>query len=257
MTDMAETPRLPPIPKRLRREPLLEVMWQAVWEQLPVPGDFLAGILYAALCQRGGSWQARRLPTADIPPAVAEQNPHLRYAAKYRIEVPGEPILYQVGDRIVSVHCLRPYVGWSAFREKVLEVQKALAHSGSIPGPVRHLLRYLDFLPLQEMPGLSGLQVQLAVGEQVIREEPLELRVELAYQGYRHTLRVVTQARVRLAEGMDKQEGTVVDLETRADGSPDWSGLAEQLEGMHQASKALFFQQLFRPEIIARWEPEY
>jgi|GEM_PF-5629372 len=107
------------------------------------------------------------------------------------------------------------------------------------------------------MPDLSGLQVQLAIGQQVIRDEPLELRVELAYQGYLHTLRVVTQARVRLGEGTDKQEGTVVDLETRADCSQDWSRIAEQLDGMHQASKALFFQQLFQPEMIARWEPEY
>ncbi|MBA2226665.1 TIGR04255 family protein [Thermogemmata fonticola] len=257
MTGMAEIPSLPPIPRRLRREPLIEAIWQAVFEKLPVPGDFLAGILYAELCQGRQDWQSQRLPTADIPAAVAEQNPHLRYAAKYRIEVPGEPVLYQVGDRIVSVHCLRPYIGWSAFREKIGRVQEALAKTGSIPGPARHILRYPDFVPLKEMPDLSGLQVQLAIGQQVIRGEPLELRVELAYQGHVHTLRVVTQARVRLGEGTDKQEGTVVDLETRADCSQDWSRIAEQLDGMHQASKALFFQQLFQPEMIARWEPEY
>jgi|DewCreStandDraft_5_1066085.scaffolds.fasta_scaffold01204_21 uncharacterized protein (TIGR04255 family) len=135
MTGMAEIPSLPPIPRRLRREPLIEAIWQAVFEKLPVPGDFLAGILYAELGQGRQDWQSQRLPTADIPAAVAEQNPHLRYAAKYRIEVPGEPVLYQVGDRIVSVHCLRPYIGGPPFGRKLGECRRRWPKPARFPAP--------------------------------------------------------------------------------------------------------------------------
>ncbi len=254
---MADTLREPRIPKRLRREPLIEVIWQAVFEassQL-YPGDLLGGILYAELRKASEAWVFQRLPTAEIPPFIADQDPNLRYAVRYRIESPDEPVLYQVGNRILSVNCRRPYVGWEAFRAKILSIQKLLERNGIVPGPSWHALRYLDLISREDMPDLSGLHLSLQVGDQEILTQPLQLRVEFPYQGQIHILQILTHAQVHLKEG--KQEGTLIDLETRAFSSQDWSRIPKQLEDLHSASKAVFFQQVLKPEIIERFDPEY
>ncbi len=57
------------IPKRLRRKPLIELIWQAAFEASsePYPEAVLGGIIYAELRKTHDSWQLQRLPTTDIP----------------------------------------------------------------------------------------------------------------------------------------------------------------------------------------------
>lgn len=245
------------IPKRLRREPLIEVIWQAIFDQptqMP-PGDVLVGIIYVELRKSNTAWRFHRLPTAEIPPSIAEQDPNLRYAVKYRIESPEEQLLYQVGDRIISVNCRRPYVGWEKFKKKILALQDLLHHTGLISGAARHALRYIDLIPKDDMPDLNGLRLALKIGDQEVLSQPLQLRIEIPYQGQNHILQIVTPARVQLPQG--QQEGTLIDLETRAVPSEDWSKRSEQLEALHCASKAMFFEQVLKPETIEQFEPEY
>lgn len=123
------------IPKRLNKEPLIEAIWQAKFEPkegLPV-GDLLPGILYSNLKVEYPNLQLHRLPTADIPAPVAEVDPNLRFSAKYRMEEPGSPFLLQVGDRIVTMNCRKPYAGWSAFKERILKFVDVIETSGLVP----------------------------------------------------------------------------------------------------------------------------
>jgi uncharacterized protein (TIGR04255 family) len=245
------------IPKRLGREPLIEVIWQAVFEEPSAPyfGELVSGIVYAQLHKDDASWQFQRLPAAEIPLSIAQQDPNLRFVAKYRIESLTEPILYQVGDRILSVNCRRPYVGWTAFKEKVLGMYKLLQATGIIPGPTIHALRYLDLIQSEDMADIKGLRLNVQVGDQEICAQPLQVRIELSHLGQTHILQIATPAQVHLREGM--LEGTLIDLETRAFSRGEWSKIPEQLDDLHTASKAMFFQQLLRPETIALFEPEY
>jgi len=245
------------IPKKLRRAPLVEVLWQAVFERpTSVPlGEVMVGLLYAEMRKLNPAWQVQRLPAAEIPPAVAEQDPLLRYAVKYRLEAPAEPVLYQVGDHIISVNCRRPYVGWAIFKEKILRVQELLAEKGGLPGPDHHGLRYLDLIRREDMADLEGLRLELQVGDQKIRTQPLQLRVELFYRNHTHVLQVIVPAQVHLPEGTE--EGTLIDLETRAEAERDWEKVPQQIEAMHEACVAMFFEQILRPELIERFGPEY
>jgi len=245
------------IPRRLRREPLIEVIWQAVFDdsvEVPVAEANL-GLLYADLRKSSNKWRLRRLPGAQIPPAIAEQDPNLRYTVKYRIEAPDNPVLYQVGDRIVSVNCRRPYVGWDTFKQSILHVQRLLAENGQVPGPDHHALRYLDLIQRDDMVDLNGLRFNLTIGDQTIDKQPLHVRVELAYHGANHVLQIITPAQVQLKEGL--QQGILVDLETRTSALKDWSRIPEQVEHLHSASKSMFFEQILKPEVIERFEPEY
>jgi uncharacterized protein (TIGR04255 family) len=247
-----------PIPKRLRQEPLIETIWQVQFEPAhnqPL-GDILPGVLFTAMRARQTDLQLNRLPLADIPAAVAALDPNLRHAAKYRIEAPGWPFLFHVGDRVITINCRRPYVGWDEFKRHIIELIAILDGSGLIPAPRQHSLRYIDLMTLDEAPSLASLRLSLAIGAHTIDKHPLQLRVELPDQGCIHVLQIVTPAQVNLPDG-DKR-GTLIDLETVAVMNLNsWPAVQDGLGTLHDRTKAMFFDQVLSSEAIDRMEPEY
>lgn len=247
-----------PIPKRLKKEPLIEAIWQVQFEPkegLPV-GDLLPGILYSALKLEYPNLQLHRLPTADIPAPVAQFDPNLRFSAKYRMEESGSPFLFQVGDRIVTMNCRKPYAGWSAFKERILKLLDVIESSGLVPDPARHSLRYIDLLIVDPAPDLKALQVQFQIGQWSLQNLPLQMRVEIPDEECNHVVQIATPAEANLPEG--RLQGSVIDLETVSSSMPSgWEDVRAQIDLIHDRSKAVFYQQLLTADAIALMEPEY
>ncbi len=248
------------IPKRLHQEPLIEAIWHLHFEPFfpeSAGGDALVGVLYTALRQReqGRAYRILRLPLADIPHFITEQDPRLRYTVKFRLETEG-PVLFQVGDQIISVNCRRPYVGWASFKKEILFLLKTLQESELIK-PHRHGLRYLDLIEEPRyMRDLEGLKLKLQLGDREIRVEPLQLRVELKHFGHSHIVRIIRPAEVKLPQEGDRR-GTLIDLETWQNAS-QWEEITDEaIEGLHNASKRMFFEQILTPKLIDQLEPVY
>jgi uncharacterized protein (TIGR04255 family) len=246
------------IPKRLNKEPLIEAIWQAQFEPkdgLPV-GDLLPGILYSAIKVDHPNLQLHRLPTADIPAPVAQFDPNLRFSAKYRMEEAGSPFLFQVGDRIVTMNCRKPYAGWFAFKEQMLKLVEVIESSGLVPTPMRHSLRYIDLLCLDPAPSLKALQVNFQIGKWFLENQPIQMRVEIPDGDCNHVIQIATPAEANLPEG--KLQGSVIDLETLSSTQPgSWQDVRTQIDQIHDRSKAVFYQQLLTADAIALMEPEY
>jgi uncharacterized protein (TIGR04255 family) len=247
-----------PIPKRLKKEPLIEAIWQLQFEpkpELPV-ADLLPGVLYSAIKADHPALQLHRMPAADIPTLVAQFDANLRFAAKFRMEEPGSPFLFQVGDRMVTMNCRKPYAGWAAFKEKILKLAAIAENSGLVPTPLRHSLRYIDLLAVEPPPDLSFLQLRLQVGQWDMAAKPLQMRTELPDGELTHVIQIATPAEARLPEGV--LQGSVIDLETFITALPSgWPDVRAQIDQLHERSKAVFFQQLLTADAIARLEPEY
>ena len=244
-----------PIPKRLKKEPLIEAIWQAQFES-PSAGDALPGLLYARLRKEYPAIHLYRLPTADIPAVVAQMDPNLRFAANVRLESPEAAFLWQVGDRVVTLNCRKPYAGWMRFKATILELIQTIEESGLVPQPQRHSLRYIDLLALNKTPDLSALQLQMQLGAHAVEKLPLQMRLELPDADCLHVIQIATPAKVQLPE--DIREGSVVDLETFAANPPEnWEAVRNQLDALHDRSKQLFFEHLLTSQAIEALEPEY
>ncbi len=87
------------IPVRLKREPLLEAVWEVRFTSAKRSVvELLPGLIYKAL---GSNYpNAVRLPAADIPSVVVEQDPSLRFVPKIRLE--GNNHAVQIGDHVVQ-----------------------------------------------------------------------------------------------------------------------------------------------------------
>jgi len=247
-----------PIPKRLKKEPLIEAIWQAQFEPKEglLVGDLLPGILYSALKVEYPNLQMHRLAVADIPAPIVKIDPNLRFTAKYRMEEPGSPFLFQVGDRVVAFNCRKPYAGWDLFKKQVLKLIDLVEGSGLVPTPLRHSLRYLDLLTLTPAPDLQALRVHFQIGHWDLQKRRLQMRVELPDEGCEHVVQIVSPAEANLPEG--KRQGTLIDLETIPSIPPSsWQDARTQIDLIHDRSKAVFYQQLLTEDAITLMEPEY
>jgi len=243
------------LPKRLKKEPIIEAIWQAQFEGNQGVGDVLPGILFTELRKSYPGLQLRRLPSADIPAVIAEVDPNLRFTPKMLMEEPGGSFIWQVGDRVITLNCRRPYVGWTRFKDAAIALSRIVESSGLVAQPQRHSLRYIDLLTEELADDLSALRVAMNVGDLAIRNR-VQMRVEIPDADCLHVVQIATGAQVNLSGS--QMTGTVVDLETSpAKPTGDWSTVREQLDVLHDLSKALFFRQILTEESILKLDPEY
>lgn len=247
------------IPKRLNTEPLIEAIWQIQFDPVAgqLVGDLLPGVLYTALRNRNHpNIQLQRLPSADIPAQLAQGDPNLRYIAKYRIEEPEKPFLFQVGDRIVTLNCRNPYVGWDTFKNEIITLISILTECNLVPVPDRHSIRYIDLLDLEPAPDLSSFRIDIKIGELDTHSKPLQLRIELSDNEYQHVVQFASPAQASLLDSL--KTGSIVDIETSSTLKPNsWEDILNQLDPLHDHSKRMFFEHIISQQAIERLDPEY
>jgi hypothetical protein len=102
--------------------------------------------------------------------------------------------------RIGRQDCLGK-VGWQKLREEIAFFKDVLQGSELVI-PERHGLRYIDLIRKEYLLDLSVLQIQVRVGDQQIRTQPVQLRVELDYRGRKHTVQIVSPVQADIAGEM-------------------------------------------------------
>lgn len=243
------------LPIRLKKEPLIEVIWQVQFEGKQGIGDILPGVIFTELKKTYSELQLRRLPVADIPAPIAQIDPNLRFAPKMLMEEPGGSFIWQVGDRVITLNCRKPYVGWGRFKETVVALTQIVENSGLIHNPQRHSLRYIDLLKDELADNLAALKLALKLGDHEIRNR-VQMRLEIPDAECLHVVQIATAAQANLAE--EQMTGSIIDLETLpADAPGNWDALRAQLDSLHDRSKELFFRQILTEETIKKLEPEY
>lgn len=243
------------IPARLKKEPLFEAIWEIRFSgsQSPV-ADLLPGMLFKTFPGKYGT--ATKLFPADMPAFIAENDPALRYAPKIRLE--GGNQLIQIGDRVVSLNCRRPYTGWVKFSADIRELAKVLQETGLIERLERFSLKYIDLIELEHPTGLAHLALDLKMGEHDLAAQPVQLKTEITENDLRHIIQIISPAEVRLPGRENPLKGVLVDIDSISPIAADesWDAITQRLDDVHAASKKMFFNMLKR-ETIEALEPEY
>ncbi len=243
------------IPVRLKKEPLLEAIWEIRFSgtQSPV-ADLLPGMLFKSFPDKYG--EVSKLPVADIPAPVVEHDPNLRYVPKIRLE--GADQTVQVGDRVVSLSCRRPYPGWATFSADIRKLAQAVQETGLVDRLERFSLKYIDLIDLEKPVGLAHLNLSLNIGEYELAAKPVQLRTEIKENDLIHIIQIISPAEVGLPGMEGRLKGVLVDIDSirpMADGE-SWDVLYQRLDEVHMSCKEMFFS-ILRPETVEALEPEY
>lgn len=245
-----------PVPARLRREPLYEAVWEIRFQAKQPVLELLTGSLFAELSKRGwGLTGVSHLPASNIPLPMRQVDPNLRYVPVVKLD--GSPLSVSLGERVIVMSCLRPYIGWAVFGARIKELATVLEGTGFLERPERFSLKYLDII--EGSGDLDALSVQVSVGARKLRSEPLQVRTELKTGEMLHIVEIGLPAQIALKTG-ERLQGTAVSTDTICLASADvdefWRRFDVRLEEVHSANKELFFD-LLSDETLKNLEPEF
>lgn len=149
------------LPKKLKHDSIVEAVVEIQFEQSDV-GEVFVGKLAA-----DGAWaayQSQRLPLADLPAMVRDQEPNFKYQPIIQLMRPAPGEIVKIGPRVISLHVLAPYPGWSNFSQRVEALVAALFKATPAVSVHRLGLRYINALTsVHGMKSLWDLNLEMKV----------------------------------------------------------------------------------------------
>jgi uncharacterized protein (TIGR04255 family) len=243
------------IPVRLKKEPLIEAVWEIRFTSTKTAvADLLPGILFEALPNKYPD--IVRLPTADIPALIVEQDARLKYSPKIRLE--GRNQAVQIGEHVLSLSCRRPYSGWNTFSADIRTVMNIVRNTKLIDRLERFSLKYIDLIELDHPPSLSCLNLELKIGVYEINTRPVKLRTDIEEGELIHIIQIASPAEASIPGEPGRVVGVLLDIDSirPMKENESWTDVDSHLDEVHLSSKKMFFD-LLTPKTIDDLKPEY
>ncbi len=244
------------LPKRLRKEPILDAIFECRFNaQLPVP-NILPGILFSEF---EGEKTLERLPQSDIPEVIRNNDPNLQYAPLVRIRL--QDYSFLVGDRSLVVACNLPYKGWNNFKPTIIKAIGILKKTDVIDKVMRYSIKYIDLIQSNDpVEQVSLANLSLKIGSHELAEESYSARMDIPVDGFINIVQIMSGVKVA-TPNKSVREGVIIDIDTIKDTGgisieqiePE---LDNRLDNIHRVSKEAFFDCLTE-QSLKQLEPEY
>lgn len=168
------------IPKRLKRDPIVEALIEIRFQTDALP-EVVIGKLVSHKKWANGA--VTRLPTADIPAPIRNQDPALQVLPILEIRPAGNSRIVKIGERVLSYHVTKPYPGWGVFQPEIAETLDFVF--AVFPGMQASRLgfRYINAFTTadHQMEGIDALNLRIEVSN-----KPVPPPINLNY-GLNHT----------------------------------------------------------------------
>lgn len=230
------------IPIRLNRDPIVEAMFEIRFEPARASlSDLLPGMLFPKFGDRFPNLE--RTPLSQLPREIQSQAPELKYQARTRLL--NKQFILMLGDHSVTVSCLRPYIGWSGFRELILEVIAELHASKMISRLERYSIKYINLLPAQLTDYASQFaQVRFEgmLGSHPLNSRLTQVRTEIAIGDYLNVVELAAGTHVTTIH-KENLDGQLLAIDTICEKNVEtlWADPPSSIDRIRQAEKELFF----------------
>jgi uncharacterized protein (TIGR04255 family) len=243
------------LPKKLKKEPLIDAVFEVRFTSAFPAGNVLPGLLFVKL---EGDKKIEQLPLSQLPHIMRDADPNLRFAPLSRLD--WQQFYINVGDRSVSVGFKYPYPGWNGFKPAIVEIMNILKDADILKSVERYSLKYVDLLPANDLrEQVSFVNFDVTLAGHKLEKEAFQIRLEIPRGDFTHAVQVVSSATATLPTG--SKQGLIVDVDTISNQQAIsfnelLRGFPDKLEAIHQANKEMFFDCL-KPQTITALEPEY
>jgi len=245
------------LPKVLKREPLVDALFEMRLDGSVSLADILPGILFYTLEPKP---KISRLPAAELPQPVRAEDPHLRYSPTQRLEW-GKYVI-SVGDRNIVITCQLPYPGWAEFKGAILEITNKLTNVGVIGRVERFSVKYVDIIEGSTYADqLAKIDLEIRTGALEITDNHINMQIHHIEENIVHIQTFITGATVKLWNGKEIH-GIVVDTDSIQNIDPplDFADIMKEfeshLEKLKKSNKARFFE-CMKQKTIDDMEPIY
>lgn len=242
------------LPTSLKNEPLTEALFEVRFESTTPAAELLVGYLYA----NHNNAQLVRLPEAEIPKPIRDQDPGLKFRPTMKIDT--EQFTFLIGDRVLTIASKLPYVKWPNLEKKIFSILENLQRTNAIANILRYSLKYQNLIeiPTNES-ALDQLSYTMSLGDYPVSGSDFNVRLVIQESLQYH---ILTLATVTKASDGPTIGCALVDVDSIRDlGTPssygDWlKRLKTELGILRQANKKLFFSTISN-EALTKMEPTY
>lgn len=239
------------IPKRLKRNPIIDAVAEVRFTS-SLPSEAIIGLVYESVKDQFG--QPKSLPILQLPAAMRENDPNLKYQACFRFDKPGNVLL--VGPHNVALSTI-PYTDWNTTTPLLYDLLTRFGHIKLFQSVERIGLRYVNFFETLNI--FEHLTLALEIHKQSISARSIVLRTEADIEGFKVITNVTNAAENPIA-GVTKK-GSLLDLDIVKE-LPDFRGesfpeaLLHLFTDANKLADNAFFD-LLKEEFVANFEPEY
>jgi uncharacterized protein (TIGR04255 family) len=163
------------IPRRLKNDPIVEALFELRFTSTDI-AEVILGKL--ASCEEWRNSGIQRLPLADVPAAIRENDPNLAYQPVLQVNHREGTRLIKIGPRMLSYHALPPYPGWPVFEP---ELWSSTQHVFGVLKDViatRFGFRYINLLTKEHLiEGISSLNIDVRLAGDMLTS-PLNLNYQ-------------------------------------------------------------------------------
>lgn len=249
------------LPIKLGKEPLIEAVFEIRF-QSSVPfsaTNIIPGIIFQSFPGKVGG--VEKLPMADLPEQVRKQDPIL--ASQPLLKIGFEDHLLLIGDNSFCVVCTLPYMGWSSFKAKIIELLSILGKHNLITEVQRHSIKYVNVLEgNNDEDLLKKLAFNCQIGKhQLQHPSNVLLKVESKIDDVIVILGVTSPAKVTPLKADKEISGLVIDVDCIYQHKPImWTefmnDIDSKLNSIRWLNKSYFFDCLTE-DTLNSLEPVY
>lgn len=229
------------LPIALENEPLVEAVFEIRFQLAESLADILPGFLLHELKPRP---KITRLPPADMPKPIRDNDPGLRFAPTQKIEL--EKFVILVGDRNVVLSCKLPYPKWATFKSFIAEIMEKISQLELSLTVNRYSIKYVNIVPASTIAEqIKKVRVNLTLGDIDLKDEHFQLRLQKVEEDTVHFLTVAAGAEAKLSTGKNVV-GIIVDIDSIRENlsislSDFQAELPDRVERLRLANKIKFF----------------
>ncbi len=208
------------------------------------------GLVYGALINDYPG-NIQNLPIMQLPEAVRNSDPTLRYKPLYRLV--NKDVIIQIGPDVLSVSSPLPYIGWGLLKSHVVKIINLINRAGIIDHVVRLGLRYINFFDIDMLSHVT-MTFDMTEGYKI---QNLQIATSVKDSTFENTIQFSNSSILNINRS-DEKRGSIIDIDTfkNYSGNLFLSNIEEEIEDAHKSEKTLFFS-LLDPGFIETLNPQY
>lgn len=200
-------------PKEFDKSPLVDATIEVRFNA-GVNADILPGLLFSELRKEFGSIQ--ELPTLQIPLAIRQNDPNLKFQATHRLE--SDDFLLNVGPGVVGLGCKivlgeKKYPGWKSFLKKFEEIIGTVIQTELIADFQRLGVRYVNFFEQKDL--FKDLSIEFKTGwEGKGLQKDKQLSFIIKNDDFLSRVQINNSVKAKPLNSTEEKQGQIIDVDT-------------------------------------------
>jgi len=229
------------LPKKLGNDTIVDAIIEIRFETL-FDKNAIFGYIYSMI-MNDYKGNVINLPESQLPAAIREADPNLRFKPLHRIE--GEKTIIQIGSNVIAISSKIPYIGWDEFSSIFFKiVTKINSQDPTVLNKVIRLgIRYVDFFKGDIS---EKINMTFKMCENYEHTEDLYIRTTLKDKGFINIVQFSNSANFHGKDQQTIEKGSLIDIDTSKEYSDSsfLGNIHTEIDNAHSCQKSLFFSTL-------------